>query len=275
MVGALPGQRELPGGDHPGQLVGGLEVGQLQPARRAHAARLVCRVITAIARPAAAYGDGLLPHRTSSRHSGSPSRTSRPGRRPRRACDEPGGDERAHARRRRARSARSWAHLPAGPEPARLPVGQPQHEVGEREVGEDLPVRHEQLQPGDVVLHQVGVGSHEFVEGRHRTRLGRSQGRLAGWGACRSAYWDQVQAAGFKVPSDRPLDDLTAELTTMLGSTRPEVRDGTAFPALATWIDRGIYDDLLIGLGDGMVAGLAVGLGESGTDTVFRRSLAP
>ena len=27
---------------------------------------------------------------------------------------------------------------------------------------------------------------------------------------------------------DRPLDDLTAELTTMLGSTRPEVRDGTA-----------------------------------------------
>jgi len=87
-------------------------------------------------------------------------------------------------------------------------------------------------------------------------------------------YWDQVQATGFEVPSDRPLDDLTAELTTMLGSTRPEVRDGTAFPALATWIDRGIYDDLLIGLGDGMVAGLAVGLGESGTDTVFRRSFS-
>jgi hypothetical protein len=87
-------------------------------------------------------------------------------------------------------------------------------------------------------------------------------------------YWDQVQATGFEVPSDRPLDDLTAELTTMLGSTRPEVRDGTAFPALATWIDRGVYDDLLMGLGDGMVAGLAVGLGENGTDTVFRRSFS-
>ena len=47
-------------------------------------------------------------------------------------------------------------------------------------------------------------------------------------------YWDQVQAADFEVPADRPLDDLTAELTTMLGSTRPEVRDGTAYPALAT-----------------------------------------
>ena len=89
-----------------------------------------------------------------------------------------------------------------------------------------------------------------------------------------TGYWDQVQAAGFEVPEDRPLDDLTAELTTMLGSTRPEVRDGTAYPALATWIDRGVYDDLLAGLGDGMVAGLSVGLGETGTDTVFRRSFS-
>ena len=87
-------------------------------------------------------------------------------------------------------------------------------------------------------------------------------------------YWEQVQAADFDVPSDRPLDDLTAELTTMLGSTRPEVRDGTAYPAFATWIDRGVYDDLLPGLGDGMVAGLSVGLGETGTDTVFRRSFS-
>lgn len=89
-----------------------------------------------------------------------------------------------------------------------------------------------------------------------------------------TGYWDQVQAAGFEVPGDRPLDDLTAELTTMLGSTSPEVRDGTAFPALATWIDRGVYDDLLAGLGDGMVAGLAVGLSETDTDTVFRRSFS-
>jgi len=87
-------------------------------------------------------------------------------------------------------------------------------------------------------------------------------------------YWEQVQAADFDVPSDRPLDDLTAELTTMLGSTRPEVRDGTAYPAFATWIERGVYDDLLPGLGDGMVAGLSVGLGETGTDTVFRRSFS-
>ena len=87
-------------------------------------------------------------------------------------------------------------------------------------------------------------------------------------------YWDQVQADGFEVPSDRPLGDLTAELTRMLGSTSPEVRDGTAYPALATWIERGVYDDLLAGLGDGMAVGLDVGLGERGTDSVFRRSFS-
>ena len=88
------------------------------------------------------------------------------------------------------------------------------------------------------------------------------------------AYWQHVVEEDFEVPQDRPLDDLTAELTRMLGSTDPVVRDGTAYPALATWTDRGVYDDLLPGLGDGMAAGLTVGLGERGTDTVFRRSFS-
>ena len=88
------------------------------------------------------------------------------------------------------------------------------------------------------------------------------------------SYWEQVVEDDFQVPSDRPLDDLTAELTRMLGSTDPMVRDETAYPALATWTDRGVYDHLLSGLGDGMAAGLAVGLGEQGTDTVFRRSFS-
>jgi hypothetical protein len=89
-----------------------------------------------------------------------------------------------------------------------------------------------------------------------------------------ASYWRHVQEADFEVPADRPLDDLTAELTRMLGSNDPAVRDGTAYPALATWTSRGVYDDLLSGLGDGMAAGLAVGLGESGSDTVFRRSFS-
>ncbi|WP_426245107.1 DUF2785 domain-containing protein [Nocardioides sp. LHG3406-4] len=89
-----------------------------------------------------------------------------------------------------------------------------------------------------------------------------------------TAYWQQVLSKGLTVPTDRPLDDLTAELATMLGSPDPALRDGIAYPAMATWIGRGVYDDLLVGLGDGMATGLGVGLGERGTDTVFRRSFS-
>ncbi len=88
------------------------------------------------------------------------------------------------------------------------------------------------------------------------------------------SYWQDVHAEGLAVPTDRPLDDLTAELTRMLGDPDPALRDGTAYPALTTWIDRGVYDDLLAGLGDGMATGLLVGIGERDTDTVFRRSFS-
>jgi len=87
-----------------------------------------------------------------------------------------------------------------------------------------------------------------------------------------SAFWRQLVAGGLRVPSDRPLDELTAELTTMLGSPDPAAREETAYETLTTWLDRGVYDDLLAGLGDGMAAGLEIGLGETGTDTVFRRT---
>lgn len=84
-------------------------------------------------------------------------------------------------------------------------------------------------------------------------------------------YWRGVLRDGVHVPEDRTLGDLTAELTTMLGSPDPEVRGGLALQVLTVWIGRGVYDDLLVGLGDGMVAGLRVGLGEVGTPTVLRR----
>lgn len=89
-----------------------------------------------------------------------------------------------------------------------------------------------------------------------------------------TGYWQAVVAADHEVPRDRRLDDLTAELTAMLGSPDPEMRDRIALPTLCVWIGRGVYDDLLTGLGDGMATGLTVGLGERGTDSVFRRSFS-
>ena len=89
-----------------------------------------------------------------------------------------------------------------------------------------------------------------------------------------SAFWEQVVADGLQVPADRPLDEMTAELTRMLGDPDPHLRDEIAFPTLATWVGEGVYDDLLAGFGDGMCAGLRTGLGENGTDTVFRRTFS-
>lgn len=89
-----------------------------------------------------------------------------------------------------------------------------------------------------------------------------------------SGFWEQVVADGLKVPKDRSLVEMTEDLTRMLGDPDPEVRDGIAFPTMATWIDDGVYDDLLVGLGDGMCHGLDIGLGEIESDTVFRRSFS-
>ena len=89
-----------------------------------------------------------------------------------------------------------------------------------------------------------------------------------------SAFWERVVAEGHRVPSDRSLADLTAELTAMLGDIDPHRRDSIAYEVLAAWISEGVYDDLLQGLGDGMTSGLLVGIGQVGTDTVFRRSFS-
>ena len=85
---------------------------------------------------------------------------------------------------------------------------------------------------------------------------------------------DGLRNGDYDPPVEHPLPDLTAELTRMLGDPDPEVRDRVAYPFLAVWIEHGVYDDLLAGLGDGMCTGLEVGLGERGTDTVFRRSFS-
>jgi hypothetical protein len=90
----------------------------------------------------------------------------------------------------------------------------------------------------------------------------------------RSDFWAHIRASGFKLPADRPLDDLTTELVSMLGDPDPQVRDAIAYPTLATWLREGVYDDLLAGFGDGISEGLFTGLGQDGTDSVLRRSFS-
>jgi hypothetical protein len=87
-------------------------------------------------------------------------------------------------------------------------------------------------------------------------------------------FWQNVLASDMAVPAERPLNELTAELVTMLGSTDPVERDDIAYPVLATWLSEGVYDDLLVSFGDSIATGLQVGLGDPASDSVFRRSFS-
>ncbi len=90
----------------------------------------------------------------------------------------------------------------------------------------------------------------------------------------RAGFWEHVLESDMAVPPEPPLNDLTAELVTMLGSTDPFERDGVAYPVLATWLTEGVYDDLLVSFGDGIAEGLRVGLGDAEGDGVFRRAFS-
>lgn len=83
--------------------------------------------------------------------------------------------------------------------------------------------------------------------------------------------WRSVRSADYPVPADAPLPDLTTELTSLLGTLDSELRDELAVPVLSAWIDRGVYDDLLTGLGDGIAVGLTHDLDRADGDGVFRR----
>lgn len=86
------------------------------------------------------------------------------------------------------------------------------------------------------------------------------------------SYWLKVMQSGMRVPADRSLDEATVDLVDMLGSPNPRWREDLAYPLLATWIGKGVYDDVLAGLGDGLTPGLEIGLGTAGDLAILRRS---
>jgi hypothetical protein len=81
--------------------------------------------------------------------------------------------------------------------------------------------------------------------------------------------WAQVRADGFVVPTDRPLAELVAELSLMLRSPDPVVRDAHAYSTLATWIHKGLLgEEQLRALGDEMA-------GRFGDEEIQARTFAP
>ena len=78
----------------------------------------------------------------------------------------------------------------------------------------------------------------------------------------------------FAVPNGERAEDLLPELIDALGSTDPIVRE-RSMDVLDAWGTEGrLSDGTLIDLGTRMADDLSRGLGEAGTDSVFRRSYA-
>jgi hypothetical protein len=66
--------------------------------------------------------------------------------------------------------------------------------------------------------------------------------------------WQEVADAGFAVPAGADVAELVAELSEALADPDPQLRDGTAYAVLRTWVKRGVLDGQLASLGDQMAA---------------------
>ncbi len=90
------------------------------------------------------------------------------------------------------------------------------------------------------------------------------------------AFWQAVIKNEFKVPADAPLPVLLTELSTMLSSPDPELRDDVAYTVLANWI----YRQRIVPAGERLrllqawEANLKTGIGERDTTSVLARSFS-
>jgi len=90
------------------------------------------------------------------------------------------------------------------------------------------------------------------------------------------AFWKQIADNKYAVPAGSDLPQLTAELTEMLASPDPELRDDIGYSTLAAWIyqTRVLEGETLGTLVTTLLGNLIAGIGETGTDRIFRRSFS-
>lgn len=89
-------------------------------------------------------------------------------------------------------------------------------------------------------------------------------------------FWRAILKQHAAVPEHESADALAHELSTMLASPDPELRDDLAYSILARWILRGnvLSTSTLINLTDEWRANLKSGIGEAGTNSVLKRSFS-
>jgi uncharacterized protein DUF2785 len=90
------------------------------------------------------------------------------------------------------------------------------------------------------------------------------------------AFWQQIGKNKFAVPPGESADALAHELSALLASPDPELRDDLAYSILARWVYRPniLTTPTLISLTDEWRANLKSNLGETGTNSVLKRSFS-
>jgi len=89
-------------------------------------------------------------------------------------------------------------------------------------------------------------------------------------------FWRAIMKAQYAVPDHQSADALAHELSAMLASPDPELRDDLAYSILAHWIYRPniLSTPTLLSLTDEWRANLQSRLGETGTNSVLKRSFS-
>ena len=88
-------------------------------------------------------------------------------------------------------------------------------------------------------------------------------------------FWQEIAKNRYEVPDHESADALAHELSALLASPDPELRDDLAYSILARWIYRDkITVPTMLSLTDEWRANLKSGLGEEGNDSVLKRSFS-
>jgi len=89
-------------------------------------------------------------------------------------------------------------------------------------------------------------------------------------------FWLDVATKKFAVPAGTPLPELVAELSGYLGVADPDLRDDIAYSTLTNWIyrQRIVPVELRRTLLAQWTGNLTIGIGDTGTETVLRRSFS-
>ena len=89
-------------------------------------------------------------------------------------------------------------------------------------------------------------------------------------------FWRAIAHDEYAVPEGQAIVPLLGELSGYLGSKDPELRDDLAYTIIDQWVrhQKDIPTEALNSLADEWRANLRAGIGEVGTDSVFKRSFS-